>query len=289
MDSKQLTEQLTYDKIKAACEAAGYAFFDNGDYNLNLGGIRCTTDTNLFDDLLYCAYRVNGEPVLKVWPATTDPGAYWLNNPMNSKGTAILIPGQYRGAYKIGPHGKSGYHALIQRGGSVSVYRDADRDNQHDMDPATEDNGYFGINIHRSNPFNKSYQIDKWSAGCQVHANVNNFFEMMELAEKAEAMYGETFTYTLFEAMDFSVPSEKISADEPVKCQCGKTKDHEGNCDGSHAITEEETPAAPSAEEPIADANPETVVETTQPEEELPDSPEPADEQPIADTATDPA
>ena len=46
--------------------------------------------------------------------ATTDPGLYYLEHPMNVDGTAILIPGQYIGSHKTGLH--KGDHALIQCG-----------------------------------------------------------------------------------------------------------------------------------------------------------------------------
>lgn len=39
-----------------------------------------------------------------VFPATTDPGTFYRENPLSVKGTAIMKPGQYRGAYMIGRH-----------------------------------------------------------------------------------------------------------------------------------------------------------------------------------------
>ena len=194
---------LTYDKIKEVVEEKGYAFFDKGDYNLNIGGIRCITDTNQFDDILYCAYRENGEPKLLVADATTDPGEHWLINPLNGKGAAILVPGQYRGVYQVGPHGKSKYEALVQRGGRVKVYRDNDRDTEHDMESESITEGYYGINIHRSNPYSESSRIDKWSAGCQVFKKVKDFNLLMTLAHNALRMYKNSFTYTLLEIADF--------------------------------------------------------------------------------------
>lgn len=202
MDAVSLKPTLTYDKVKAVFEKKGYAFFDTGDYNINLFGIRCTVNSNKFDDLMCCAYRVDGIPHLEVWPVTTDAGIYWLEHPMNKKGTAILAPGQYRNTYKIGKH-LDNYEALVQIGGKVKVFRDGDMDSEHDMDPATLENGFFGINLHRSNPFKESYNIDKWSAGCQVHATPTGFKKMMGLAHKAAEKYGNRFTYTLFEIKDF--------------------------------------------------------------------------------------
>ena len=47
----------------------------------------------------------------------------------NVKGTAILVPGQYRGAYKIGFH-KGKYKALVQAK-PVKLYIDNDKDNKY--------------------------------------------------------------------------------------------------------------------------------------------------------------
>jgi len=62
--------------------------------------------------------------------------------------------------------------------------------------------GIFGINIHRASATGTSTQIDKWSAGCQVIANNQNFDKLMELANKAATIWGKSFTYTLIESKD---------------------------------------------------------------------------------------
>ena len=62
--------------------------------------------------------------------------------PMNSKGCAILVPDQYRGVYKIDTHAGK-YTALCQRRGNVKVFRDADKDHEHDRDHGTIDEGMF--------------------------------------------------------------------------------------------------------------------------------------------------
>ena len=48
----------------------------------------------------------------------------------------------------------------------------------------------------------KSVQIDKWSAGCQVIAENNDFKLFMELVNKSATLYGNSFTYTLIESSD---------------------------------------------------------------------------------------
>ena len=186
-----------------------YKFFTK-KLDLNIFGIRMVVNTNDFDDFIGVAYiGEEGEEVLELWPATTDPGAHWLGDPLNKRGTAILVPGQYRGVYKLDLHcGK--YTALCQRAGKVKVYRDNDRDKEHDMDPETVQNGDFGINIHRSNPKSESYRIDKWSAGCQVFKKVAGFHSLINIVRLEEATHGNTtHSYTLFEKKDFSTSKKK--------------------------------------------------------------------------------
>jgi len=113
---------------------------------------------------------------------------------LNVSGTAILVPGQYRGVYKIGKH-RGQYEALVQLGGRVKVYRDRNKDEVLDMNPDTADEGYFGINIHKAGT--QSTEVNKWSAGCQVFANEYDFRQFMNLVKRSAELWGETFTYTL--------------------------------------------------------------------------------------------
>jgi hypothetical protein len=187
-------------QIQELFKANGYDFFTEGRYNLNLFGVRSiNAGTNKFDDKLYIVYKDDRDKwTIHTSAITTDPGAHWLQKPMNPAGTAILKAGQYRSTYKIAKH-QGKYYALCQRK-PVTVYRDNDRDSELDMNPEETQSGLFGINIHRSNPYGKSYQIDRWSAGCQVFANAEDFNLLMTLAGKAAKVYGNSFTYTLFDA-----------------------------------------------------------------------------------------
>lgn len=170
-------------------------------YRMWLYGIRNPNrQANRFDDELGCAWVDNkGVWTVESWAATTDPGEYWLINPSKSSGTAILVEGQYLDTYKIDLHAGK-YAALCQRAGEVSVYRDASRDNKLDLDPSTIATGYFGINLHAATQREggTSTSVDKWSAGCQVHATAAGFKRMMELAHLQVSKTGrQTFTYTL--------------------------------------------------------------------------------------------
>ena len=73
----------------------GYKIFTR-PFELNIVGIRAdSTKPNSFDDSLNIFYKtLDGKWKFQQFPATTDPGTYWLANPMSSKGTAILKHGQ---------------------------------------------------------------------------------------------------------------------------------------------------------------------------------------------------
>ena len=175
----------------------------NTPYRLWLFGIRSSgRKANSFDDTMGCAwFNEEGECTVEYWPATTDPGTYWLENPSKSAGAAVLVEGQYLDVYKIDKHAGK-YEALCQRAGEVRVYRDANRDNNIDMDPSTISEGWFGINLHAAtrNAGGESTQVNKWSAGCQVHATQRGFSRMMELAHlQVEKTGRDTFSYTLLD------------------------------------------------------------------------------------------
>tara|TARA_R100000808_G_C2122899_1_gene133765 strand:+ start:22 stop:474 length:453 start_codon:yes stop_codon:yes gene_type:complete len=141
------------------------------------------------------------EWVLDLCEATTDPGKIYLKNPINRKGCAVLAPGQYRGAYKIGMH-RNKYKALVQSNGPVKVYRDNNRDDVINYGEA-EYTGHFGINIHRRHPGLKDDFVKGSSAGCQVFRYSNEFKHLMNLATVSADIYGNSFTYTLLEIKDF--------------------------------------------------------------------------------------
>lgn len=192
--------QFTARQILDSIKQAGYVAFESETpFDLNIFGVR-TEDTtvNRFNDWLGCAYRdENLVWNCQSWRATTDPGLYWLENPGNVNGTAILVPGQYRGVYKRDLHNGS-YLALCQRNGDVLVWRDNDRNGELRYSGPTYTDAR-GINIHRSSSTGTSTQVNKWSAGCQVFANVNDFNRFMGLTAKQIEYHPTwtTFTYTL--------------------------------------------------------------------------------------------
>lgn len=189
---------LTYD-FKKLFKSKGYTWFDKGAYNLNIIGIRKNNPnnkiTNLYDDILIVDYNTEVGHKRQLFNITTEPGAYYMKKVSNPIGTAILVPNQYRGTWKIGLH-RGKYKALVQYK-PVSVYRDGNKDDIYDLEPTSIQNGLFGINIHRSNETWTRNTIDQYSAGCQVFNNPTDFNSFLRLCEKQKERYGNSFTYTL--------------------------------------------------------------------------------------------
>lgn len=198
----ELINKINLTNFEELFKKLGYKYFNTGKYNLNIIGIRSSNkESNKFDDYLVVEYiNYNDNIVKKVYPITTDPGTYYLNNPLNVDGTSILVPGQYRGCWQIGYH-QGKYEALVQRK-PVKVYRDNNKDNDLDhTDNIVE--GMFGINIHKAGANSK--QVDKWSAGCQVFAKEKDFEDFMTLCHyQLDLGHGKTFTYTLIDEKDLA-------------------------------------------------------------------------------------
>lgn len=193
--------------IKKTLESKSYNYFENGDYNVNIIGIRNSETagkvTNRFDDTITVSYKVDGDWKYFEFNCTTDPGSHYMDAPIvESKGTAILKPGQYSKSHKIRKHAGK-YEALGQQN-PVTVYRDNNRDDVYNLNSENTDTGLFGINIHRatSKAGKTSTQVDRWSAGCQVIASNEDWTKFMKIMRKARDAWSNNFTYTLVESKD---------------------------------------------------------------------------------------
>lgn len=180
----------------------GYDVFlnDSKNYNLNIVGIRNQNlTTDIFNDWMIVFWKYNNRLNQRWYKITTDPGDYTLKNPYSQDGTAILVPDQYRGVYKIDKH-QGKYEALCQRGGMVKVFRDNNKDESLDMDINRIQEGWFGINIHgASQKTDVTKNVGAWSAGCQVFQDWRDFEEFMSICKRASEIWGNSFTYTLLE------------------------------------------------------------------------------------------
>ncbi len=190
------------DAVRSVYAKKGYSFLDDGSpYQLNIFGVRNYGAVNRFNDFLCVCFRNSiNEWVLRQWPGTTMPGLSMLQGPVNPRGTAILVPGQYVDTWKRDLHAGK-YEALCQRLKPVRVFRDANRDTKYDLDPATIQEGMFGINIHKAGTLTES--VDRYSAGCQVFQREVDFNLFMAIVDAAIKKGATAFSYTLFEKTDF--------------------------------------------------------------------------------------
>ena len=155
---------------------------------LQVVGVRSNADVpNKFDDLIGLIQNDN----VTWFTGTTNPGIHWLKNLLSSKGSALLKPNQYLDTWKLDLH-QGKYLALCQRK-PVTVYRDSNKNDKSEESNVTE-TGLFGINIHRANISVISQLNDKWSAGCQVLNNPNDFNYLIAQCHKSGQ---KEFTYTL--------------------------------------------------------------------------------------------
>jgi hypothetical protein len=186
------------EKIRAIIKHKGYRLYTR-PYELNIVGLRSkSTVPNRFDDEIHVFYKTHAYHwEYHVFKATTDPGTFWLRNPIQPQGTAILADGQYEDAYELGLH-KGEYLALVQRK-PVTIFRDYNRDAVLDFLNGKKYTGYFGIDIHRANKTGDTKTVDKNSAGCQVFENAEEFYFFLTLCEKHRKLYGNSFTYSLID------------------------------------------------------------------------------------------
>lgn len=195
---------MTYQEVKALYAAHNYKFYSSGKFNVNIFGRRnkdlATVDK--FNDILGIAFiDENGKEKLLEFPCTTKPGLTYLKDKLgNPAGTFILMPGQYLGAWKIGYHHAgepNQYEALVQSGpGVFTGWRDHDADGKFDFNgPIYTD--VQGLNGHKAGA--NSFQVGAWSAACQVLAHADDLGTLMSICHKSADLYGNKFTYTLFQ------------------------------------------------------------------------------------------
>ena len=187
-------------------EEQGFVIFKKGLYNLNIIGVRNPhPEPNTFDDILYVIHKEEDEDDI-IWKCyefkcTTDPGFYWLLNGKRKDGCAILAhPQQCRGAYKIDMH-QGKYKALCQRLKPVWVWRDNNKDFNLDYGGQLYKVDW-GINIHRASKHFNLKNVNKYSAGCTVIQNPDDFNCFMQLCyNQINHGMGSSFTYTIIEGV----------------------------------------------------------------------------------------
>jgi hypothetical protein len=193
-------------------EALGYRYFTD-KYDLNIGAIRSADlESGKFNDIFFTFHRVDGLWNFYAGDCTTDPGLYYRDNPITPAGTAIMLPGQNRGAYVIGKH-KSRYPALRQN--KPINFARVMSDQWHDQNllenlygVVTSADGssrgfnierkVIGANIHRALEFVTIADVGKFSAACIVQPDPDQHRRFMALCrQQVREGKGNSFTFTL--------------------------------------------------------------------------------------------
>lgn len=122
---------------------------------------------NRFNDLRIALTVQDGKPViLGKWEATTEPGKFYTDNPLNPMGAARIAFGQYK-AWSVGIHGAgTGAHEALVQTGEIRLHRDLNKDFKRDNDPIDTGTS-FAINQHWGYDM-PIEDIGKASAGCLV-------------------------------------------------------------------------------------------------------------------------
>jgi hypothetical protein len=159
-------------------------------------------DKDVINDVIGILYK---QKDLYLMEGTTNPGKYYTTNPMNAKGCFHLGYGYQSKIWKVGIH--SNYEALVnQKGcGSVTGWRDKDKDHRLSDNIDIVDAGVFNVDLHRMSVEDRE-TIWKYSAGCQTILHYQDFLLLMSMI-KGSDMYRKIkattyFSYYLFKKQE---------------------------------------------------------------------------------------
>lgn len=217
-------KDVTWDGLKGILDSEGLSNQINFD-QYNLVGIRNRLSTkkkfvNRFTDVVFLM-SPQREKKVKYFPATTVPGPFYLINPfrnyyiatgskdvVNPKGLAIVQPGVYK--FKIGKH-RGQYEALLQSENiKLQRFQPIDDPAKATFDtysPGKEENGKYGINIHRGLRSGDTPTIDSYSAGCIV---LKNSSDLREILGDMKSKNQQNINFALVQIDD--IPARVLSA-----------------------------------------------------------------------------
>lgn len=133
-----------------------------------------------FNDARLVFKYIDGKPkILGAWEATTEPGKYWTEHPMNSDGAARIRFGQQAVWQRGYHHDDPNHEALVQTGGPIEVYRDTDETYKRE---GKIYKGWFGINQHWGYDLSKD-SLGRSSAGCLVGRTKDGHREFMKIVK----------------------------------------------------------------------------------------------------------
>jgi hypothetical protein len=220
--------------VVAAMERKGYQVDRGpGEVNIvyvegmNIDGTPNADEANKWNDLRLLIRFEGGAPkIIGEWAATTEPGRYYTDHPVNPLGAARIEFGQYK-AWQVGIHHES-HEALVQTGGEVTVCRDLNKDGQRDGDK--KQTGEFGINQHWGYDLP---EVEKASAGCLVGQSKDGHRQFMALV-KSDPRFQANRKYVFAAAI---LPESDVLTGGVVEAEApSPAKLPEGSVDGSDAV-----------------------------------------------------
>jgi hypothetical protein len=160
---------------------------------------------NWFNDTRLVFWLDNdGKLEWRAWEATTEPGVFWTDKPMNPKGVARIKFGQYA-AWSVGIHlrGRAAAQEALVQVKPISVYRDLNKDYLRNNDFI--DNGLFGINQHSGYDLPRD-NIGSVGAGNLIGRTKEGHLEFMQLI-KADPRYRAHNGYAFISTI---VPADEV-------------------------------------------------------------------------------
>jgi hypothetical protein len=131
-----------------------------------------------------------GEVIFKQ-AATIRPGQYYMDNPMNADGCALVAYGQHRDGWTFGTHGHSFPHDALVQCNDIRVHRVNDGSFSRASEPRWV-GAECGINNHSTYP---GYDggVGNWSAGCLVGLDFEGHERFIQLlSDSGRVMFDVT-------------------------------------------------------------------------------------------------
>jgi hypothetical protein len=154
---------------------------------------------NKWNDLRLVIRFEGGKPkIIGSWAATTEPGRYYTEHPVNPLGAARIDFGQYR-VWQVGMY-RGNQEALVQTSGPVTVCRDLNKDGRRTGD--RREIGEFGLAQHGGNDL---AEVDTVSAGTLVGQSSQGHRDFMATVKsdpRYQANRKHVFATTILRAFD---------------------------------------------------------------------------------------
>jgi len=141
--------------------------------------------------------------------ATTEPGRFYTQNPLNKKGAARIAFGYHPPAWAHGLH--KGVQPALRQRKSVLIHRDLNRDGKRNPSEKPHKSGLIWLNQHGTKPGYKGGSIGMYSAACLVGMDYDmhiTFLQMTKFDPRylASENIGQEYLYDLW-----ALPGDEFS------------------------------------------------------------------------------